>query len=233
MSKVITVTAALTLVEDRLISLDDPISKYLPQFANMNVGVAAQPGGRDTNVIELVPAHRPITVLDLMRHSSGITYGFFGDTLVKKAYQAWTSSSGKFTNADSSTASPNCRSPISRAQPGITAIRSMCSGASSRSSPANPSTIREGTHARSLADGGYELLCDRPRAQIGASRTFPGRQGDGRRFDDERPDRGGPGSRAAAAWCRRRPIMRASSKCCSTAARSRASASSARRPSPT
>ena len=33
------------------------------------------------------PAERPITVQDLMRHSSGLTYGFFGDTPVKKAYQ--------------------------------------------------------------------------------------------------------------------------------------------------
>jgi CubicO group peptidase (beta-lactamase class C family) len=101
MSKVITVTAALTLVEDGLISLDDPISKYLPQFANMNVGVAApNPAGGDTNVMQLVPANRPISVLDLMRHSSGITYGFFGDTLVKKAYQAVDLLSGKFTNAE-------------------------------------------------------------------------------------------------------------------------------------
>jgi CubicO group peptidase (beta-lactamase class C family) len=101
MSKVITVTAALTLVEDGLISLDDPISKYLPQFANMNVGVAVpNPAGGDTNVTQLVPARRPITVLDLMRHTSGITYGFFGDTLVKKAYQGVDLLSGKFTNAE-------------------------------------------------------------------------------------------------------------------------------------
>jgi len=101
MSKVITITAALTLVEEGLVSLDDPISKYLPQFANMTVGVAVpNPAGGDTNVMQLVPARRPITVLDLMRHSSGITYGFFGDTLVKKAYQGVDLLSGKFTNAE-------------------------------------------------------------------------------------------------------------------------------------
>ena len=101
MSKVITVTAALTLLEDGLISLDDPISKYLPQFADVNVGIAvADPAGGDTNVMQLVPARRPITILDLMRHTSGITYGFFGDTLVKKAYQRVDLLSGKFTNAD-------------------------------------------------------------------------------------------------------------------------------------
>ena len=101
MSKVITVAAALTLVEDGLVSLDDPIAKYMPQFANMNVGVAtANPAGGDSNVMQLVPARRPITVQDLMRHSSGLTYGFFGDTLVKKAYQGVDLRSGKFTNAD-------------------------------------------------------------------------------------------------------------------------------------
>ena len=101
MSKVITVAAALTLVEDGLVSLDDPIAKYMPQFAHMNVGVAvANPAGGDSNVMQLVPARRPITVQDLMRHSSGITYGFFGDTLVKKAYQGVDLVSGNFTNAD-------------------------------------------------------------------------------------------------------------------------------------
>src|SRR5271168_688619 len=101
MSKVITVAAALTLVEDGLVSLDDPIAKYMPQFANMNVGVAtANPAGGDSNVMQLVPARRPITVQDLMRDSSGLTYGLFGDTLVKKAYQGVDLRSGKFTNAD-------------------------------------------------------------------------------------------------------------------------------------
>lgn len=101
MSKVITVAAALTLVEDGRISLDDPISKYLPQFAHMNVGIpVANPAGGDANVMQLVPARRQITVQDLMRHSSGITYGFFGDTLVKKAYQGVDLVSGKFTNAE-------------------------------------------------------------------------------------------------------------------------------------
>jgi CubicO group peptidase (beta-lactamase class C family) len=67
----------------------------------MSVGVAEpNPAGGDANVMKLVPTNRPITVRDLMRHSSGITYGFFGDTLVKKAYQGVDLLSGKFTNAD-------------------------------------------------------------------------------------------------------------------------------------
>ncbi len=84
MSKPITVVAALTLVEAGKLQLDDPVSRYLPQFATMQVGVP-DPAGPDG--MRLVPAERPITVQDLMRHSSGLTYGFFGDTPVKRAYQ--------------------------------------------------------------------------------------------------------------------------------------------------
>ena len=84
MSKPITVVAALTLMEAGKLQLDEPVSKYLPLFTTMQVGVPdpAAPDG-----MHLVPAERPITVQDLMRHSSGMTYGFFGDTPVKKAYQ--------------------------------------------------------------------------------------------------------------------------------------------------
>jgi hypothetical protein len=48
---------------------------------------AGIPSAESPNGIRLAPAERSITVQDLMRHSSGLTYGFFGDTPVKKAYQ--------------------------------------------------------------------------------------------------------------------------------------------------
>lgn len=82
MSKPITVASALMLLERGRIALDDPVSKYLPQFASMQVGVpdASGPG------MHLVPAERPMTIQDLMRHSAGLTYGFFGDSPVKAAY---------------------------------------------------------------------------------------------------------------------------------------------------
>ena len=85
MSKPISVVAALTLLEAGKLQLDDPVSKYLPAFTTMQVGV---PDAGSPNGMRLVPADRPITVQDLMRHSSGLTYGFFGDTPVKRAYQA-------------------------------------------------------------------------------------------------------------------------------------------------
>ncbi len=83
MSKPITVVAALTLIEAGKLRLDDPVAKYLPEFKTMQVGVpeADAPDG-----MKLVPAASAMTVQDLMRHSAGLTYGFFGDTPVKKAY---------------------------------------------------------------------------------------------------------------------------------------------------
>ena len=85
MSKPITTVAAMMLVEDGRLRLEDPISMYLPEFANPVVGIE-KPGLEGKPVLETVPARRPISVQDLMRHTSGITYGFFGPGLVKKAY---------------------------------------------------------------------------------------------------------------------------------------------------
>jgi CubicO group peptidase (beta-lactamase class C family) len=84
MSKPITTVAAMMLVEDGKLRLDDPLSKYIPAFADVKVGVEKTDNG--DVALELVPTKRPITILDLMRHTSGITYGFFGDGEVKKAY---------------------------------------------------------------------------------------------------------------------------------------------------
>ena len=95
MSKPITVVAALMLVEQGKIALDDPVSKYLPQFGSVRVAVV-DPNGQ---VMRLVPPEHPMTVQDLMRHTAGLTYGFFGDTPVKKAYLAANLFQGDFDNA--------------------------------------------------------------------------------------------------------------------------------------
>jgi CubicO group peptidase (beta-lactamase class C family) len=85
MSKPITTVAAMMLVEDGKLQLDDAVSKYIPAFANVKVGVEVK--GEDGNMhLDLAPAKRPITIQDLMRHTSGLTYGFFGEGMVKKAY---------------------------------------------------------------------------------------------------------------------------------------------------
>jgi CubicO group peptidase (beta-lactamase class C family) len=85
MSKPITTVAAMMLVKEGKLQLDDPLSKYIPAFARVKVGVENK-GEDATATLDTVPANRPITIQDLMRHTSGITYGFFGEGMVKKAY---------------------------------------------------------------------------------------------------------------------------------------------------
>jgi len=89
-TKTITSVAALMLVDRGKIALDDPVSKYIPSFADMKVGVERKAtSGKDESgklVLDLVPLRRPITVEDLLLQASGITYGFYGQGLVKAAY---------------------------------------------------------------------------------------------------------------------------------------------------
>ncbi len=78
MTKPVVSVAAMTLIEDGRILITDPLSKYIPAFAEMKVGV------ENGDKLDLVPAKRPITIQDLMRHTSGLTYGFTGNSQVQK-----------------------------------------------------------------------------------------------------------------------------------------------------
>ncbi len=85
MSKPITSVAAMMLVDDATIALDDPLSKFIPAFADATVGVEGNDKAGKP-VLRLEPAQRAITIEDLLRHTSGITYGFYGDGAVRKLY---------------------------------------------------------------------------------------------------------------------------------------------------
>jgi len=87
MTKALTSVVAVKMVDEGKLSLEDPIAKYIPSYANVKVGVEKK-ADDGTRTLELVPPNRPPKVLDLMRHTSGITYGFYGDSLVRKAYKA-------------------------------------------------------------------------------------------------------------------------------------------------
>src|SRR5882672_12434091 len=78
MSKPITSVAAMMLVEDGKLSLNDPVSKYIPAFADVKVGVEKRDEHEKPSLV-LEPVDRPITIEDLLRHTSGLTYGFYGD----------------------------------------------------------------------------------------------------------------------------------------------------------
>ncbi len=99
MTKPITSVVAMQLIDEGKISLSDPVSKYIPSFANVKVGVEKKSDdGKKT--LDLVAPNRPPTVLDLMRQTSGITYGFYGDSLVRKAYAAANIYDGDYDNAE-------------------------------------------------------------------------------------------------------------------------------------
>jgi CubicO group peptidase (beta-lactamase class C family) len=85
MTKPVVSVAIMMLVEEGQISPTDPVAKYLPQIAEMKVGIE-KPGADGKPTLELVAPRRPMTVQDLLRHTSGLTYGVFGTGLVKKQY---------------------------------------------------------------------------------------------------------------------------------------------------
>ncbi|MBV9112048.1 MAG: beta-lactamase family protein [Hyphomicrobiales bacterium] len=80
MTKPIVSVAIMTLVEEGRLFISDPLAKFIPEFAHPQVGVEK---GRK---LELVPANRGITVQDLLRHTSGLTYGFTGSSTVQRLY---------------------------------------------------------------------------------------------------------------------------------------------------
>jgi CubicO group peptidase (beta-lactamase class C family) len=82
MTKPITSVAAMMLWEQGRFLLSDPIGKYLPELSRLDVAV--ERGG----TIERVPAERAVTIQDLLRHTSGLTYEFRGSAAVQKMYMS-------------------------------------------------------------------------------------------------------------------------------------------------
>ena len=86
MTKPIVSVAALMLVEEGRLLLEAPVARYIPAFAGVKVGVE-RTDAQGQKSLELVAPRRPMTVQDLMRHTSGLTYGFFGEGMVKQMYR--------------------------------------------------------------------------------------------------------------------------------------------------
>jgi CubicO group peptidase (beta-lactamase class C family) len=85
MTKPVTVVAAMILIDQGRLNLSDPVSRYLPEFKDVKVGVEKKDAS-GTLVLVLETPRREMTVLDLMRHTSGITYDFTGKSLVRDQY---------------------------------------------------------------------------------------------------------------------------------------------------
>jgi CubicO group peptidase (beta-lactamase class C family) len=94
MTKPIASVGIMMLVEEGHFLLSDPVAKFIPEFANQQVGV------ENNGKLDLVPLKRPMTVQDLLRHTSGITYDHTGNGLVQQLYQQSRLRSRKITNAE-------------------------------------------------------------------------------------------------------------------------------------
>ncbi len=82
MTKPLTTVAFMMLVERGLVALDDPVERYLPAFKGLGVFAGGVPGAFRTR-----PPQRPMLIVDLLRHTSGLTYGFQQRTNVDAAYR--------------------------------------------------------------------------------------------------------------------------------------------------
>ncbi len=87
MTKAITSVGVMMLAEEGRFLLNDPVSKYLPEFKDMKVLVPAAEGEGADLPYELVPAKGEITIRHLLTHTSGITYGFMGHKYFTDLYR--------------------------------------------------------------------------------------------------------------------------------------------------
>jgi len=94
MTKPIVSVGIMMLVEDGHLLINDPVAKFIPEFANQKVGV------ENNGKLDLVPLKTQMTVQDLLRHTSGITYDHTGNSLVQRQYQQSRLRSRKITNAE-------------------------------------------------------------------------------------------------------------------------------------
>ena len=82
MTKPVTSVAFMMLVEQGLVALDDPVAKVIPEWANLGVFAAGTDAGWATT-----PPARPMLMIDLLRHTSGLTYGFQMQGNIDAAYR--------------------------------------------------------------------------------------------------------------------------------------------------
>jgi CubicO group peptidase (beta-lactamase class C family) len=86
MTKPVTTVAVMMLAEQGKIDVMAPVAQYLPEFKDVKVGVESMDPAGGKPMLKLEAPGRPMTVQDLLRHTSGLVYGPFGNTLVHQEY---------------------------------------------------------------------------------------------------------------------------------------------------
>jgi CubicO group peptidase (beta-lactamase class C family) len=87
MTKPVTAVAALMLMEEGKFALIDPVSRHLPEFEQLQVGVQVIDPATGGKTLKMEALRRAISVQDLFRHTSGLTYGIFGNSPIHKLYR--------------------------------------------------------------------------------------------------------------------------------------------------
>ena len=86
MTKAITTAAAMKLMEDGKLGIDDPVAMYIPEFADITVAHWPDGAKHKAGTMQRVAPRRPITVRDLILHTSGLAYNFSAEKALKPKY---------------------------------------------------------------------------------------------------------------------------------------------------
>ena len=100
MTKPFTSLAIMMLAEEGKIQLPVPVSRYLPEFKDLKVGIEKKDPATGKTELVLETPSREMTILDLLRHTSGLTYGFTGKSMVKDRYNEVKVADRNQTNAE-------------------------------------------------------------------------------------------------------------------------------------
>ncbi len=213
MTKPITSVAAMMLVDEGKLSLDDPLSKYIPSFGRREgrhrAGRTAD--GADRSIC--VPPDRPVTIADLMRHTAGISYEYIGsdadhDGLSGRAYLR-----RPFNNTEF--AERIAKLPLAR-QPGTFWRYGHSTDVLGRVIEIDLGQAALSVHAGTIFDPlgmtstKFVLADDAERARM----AEPLPNDTVLRLSEEERRKRSDGNPAAAAWSRPSPIMRALRRCC-------------------
>ena len=133
MTKPVTGVALMQLWEQGKFGLDDPLERYLPQFAEVQVYDEAEPD-------KLRPPSRKITIRDVLRHTAGFTYGNAGHPTDRGVERAAAALARPHAGRVRRAACRKCRCSTIRARTGTTAPGSTCRRGWSRCSRASRST---------------------------------------------------------------------------------------------